>query len=105
MADLDRKSQGLGTRPALLLVDLIESFTDPDCPLGCAADADSAAFPGRRARASRRGENFDGTGSVPPQTRCILIAGGHEAGMGKQGKSDSRHGIFQDFFHSEVWQR
>lgn len=38
MADLDRKSQGLGTRPALLLVDLIESFTDPDCPLGCAAD-------------------------------------------------------------------
>jgi len=39
MADLDRKSQGLGTNPALLLVDLIESFTDPDCPLGCAADA------------------------------------------------------------------
>jgi len=38
MADLDRKSQGLGTRPALLLVDMIESFTDPDCPLGCAAD-------------------------------------------------------------------
>jgi len=38
MADLDRKSQGLGARPALLLVDLIESFTDPDCPLGCAAD-------------------------------------------------------------------
>ena len=38
MADLDRKSQGLGARPALLLVDLIESFTDPDCPLGCAAE-------------------------------------------------------------------
>jgi nicotinamidase-related amidase len=38
MADLDRQSQGLGSRPALLLVDLIESFTDPDCPLGCAAD-------------------------------------------------------------------
>jgi len=38
MADLDRKSQGLGARPALLLVDLIESFTDPECPLGCAAD-------------------------------------------------------------------
>ena len=38
MADLDRKSQGLGNRPALLLVDLIESFTDPDCPLGSEAD-------------------------------------------------------------------
>jgi nicotinamidase-related amidase len=38
MTDLDRKSQGLGNRPALVLVDLIESFTDPDCPLGCAAD-------------------------------------------------------------------
>jgi nicotinamidase-related amidase len=38
MADLDRESQGLGSRPALLLVDLIESFTDPGCPLGCAAD-------------------------------------------------------------------
>jgi maleamate amidohydrolase len=38
MADLDRESQGLGSRPALVLVDLIESFTDPECPLGCAAD-------------------------------------------------------------------
>jgi maleamate amidohydrolase len=38
MADLDRQSQGLGSRPALVLVDLIESFTDPDCPLGCEAD-------------------------------------------------------------------
>jgi nicotinamidase-related amidase len=38
MSDLDRKPQGLGARPALLLVDLIESFTDPDCALGCAAD-------------------------------------------------------------------
>jgi maleamate amidohydrolase len=34
MADLDRKSQGLGNRPALLIVDIINSFTDPDCPLG-----------------------------------------------------------------------
>jgi maleamate amidohydrolase len=34
MADLDRKSQGLGSRPALLIVDVINSFTDPDCPLG-----------------------------------------------------------------------
>jgi maleamate amidohydrolase len=43
MADLDRHSQGLGSRPALLLVDLIESFTDPDCPLGCAVDGVIAA--------------------------------------------------------------
>lgn len=34
MADLDRKSQGLGNRPALLIIDIINSFTDPDCPLG-----------------------------------------------------------------------
>lgn len=34
MADLDRKSQGLGDRPALLIVDIINAFTDPDCPLG-----------------------------------------------------------------------
>jgi maleamate amidohydrolase len=34
MADLDRKSQGLGNCPALLIVDIINSFTDPDCPLG-----------------------------------------------------------------------
>lgn len=34
MPDLERKSQGLGARPALLIVDVINSFTDPDCPLG-----------------------------------------------------------------------
>jgi maleamate amidohydrolase len=32
--DLERKSQGLGKRPALLIVDLINSFTDPACTLG-----------------------------------------------------------------------
>jgi len=34
MPDLDRQSQGLGHRPALVLVDLIRGFTDPACPLG-----------------------------------------------------------------------
>jgi maleamate amidohydrolase len=34
MVDLERKSQGLGNKPALLLVDLIKGFTNPDCPLG-----------------------------------------------------------------------
>ncbi len=32
--DLERKSIGLGQRPALLLVDLIKGFTSPACPLG-----------------------------------------------------------------------
>jgi nicotinamidase-related amidase len=34
--DLDRNSLGLGHRPALLLVDMINGFTDPACPLGTA---------------------------------------------------------------------
>ena len=38
MPDLERASQGLGQRPALVLVDIIKGFTDPDCPLGSAAD-------------------------------------------------------------------
>jgi len=36
--DLDRKSQGLGKRPALLIVDMINSFTDPACALGSESD-------------------------------------------------------------------
>lgn len=43
MSDLDRKAQGLGRRPALLLVDMIVGFTDPACALGCEADAVVAA--------------------------------------------------------------
>ena len=38
MPDLKRASQGLGQRPALVLVDIIKGFTDPDCPLGSVAD-------------------------------------------------------------------
>ena len=38
MPDLDRRAQGLGRKPALLLVDLINGFTDPACPLGAAVD-------------------------------------------------------------------
>ncbi len=34
MSDLRRQSVGLGQRPALLLVDMIRGFTDPNCPLG-----------------------------------------------------------------------
>lgn len=33
--DLERETLGLGNRPALLLVDMIEGFTNPECPLGC----------------------------------------------------------------------
>ncbi len=32
--DLDRQAVGLGECPALLLVDMINGFTDPACPLG-----------------------------------------------------------------------
>ncbi|WP_299592220.1 isochorismatase family protein [uncultured Microbulbifer sp.] len=32
--DLTRNSLGLGRRPALLLVDMVKGFTDPECPLG-----------------------------------------------------------------------
>ncbi len=32
--DLDRAAVGLGERPALVLVDMINGFTDPTCPLG-----------------------------------------------------------------------
>lgn len=39
MTDLDRQHQGLGARPALVLVDVINGFTDPACPLGSEADA------------------------------------------------------------------
>lgn len=43
MADLDRAAQGLGQRPALVLVDVINGFTDPACPLGSDADEVVAA--------------------------------------------------------------
>jgi nicotinamidase-related amidase len=38
MADLARRSLDLGRRPALLLVDMIEAFTDPSSPLGSDSD-------------------------------------------------------------------
>jgi nicotinamidase-related amidase len=37
MADLQRESLGLGERPALVLVDVIQGFTNPTCPLGSEA--------------------------------------------------------------------
>ena len=33
--DLERKHLGLGRKPALVVVDMINGFTDPACPLGC----------------------------------------------------------------------
>ena len=35
---LERRAQGLGDKPALLIVDVINGFTDPTCPLGSEAD-------------------------------------------------------------------
>ena len=43
MADLERQSQGLGIRPALVVVDMINGFTDPSCPLGSESDEVVAA--------------------------------------------------------------
>jgi nicotinamidase-related amidase len=40
---LERASQGLGQRPALIIVDVINGFTDPNCPLGSDADSVVAA--------------------------------------------------------------
>ncbi len=35
--DLERNSLTLGQRPGLIVVDMINGFTDPACPLGCEA--------------------------------------------------------------------
>lgn len=43
MTDLARRSLDLGMRPALLLVDMIEAFTDPESPLGSPSDGVVAA--------------------------------------------------------------
>ena len=32
--DLEQKNLGLATNPALIVVDMINGFTDPKCPLG-----------------------------------------------------------------------
>ncbi len=39
MADLQRNVIGLGKRPALVLVDVINGFTNPVCPLGSESDS------------------------------------------------------------------
>ncbi|MDT8319785.1 MAG: isochorismatase family protein [Xanthomonadales bacterium] len=43
MTDLERQFQGLGRKPALVVVDMINGFTDPSCALGSQADAVVAA--------------------------------------------------------------
>lgn len=35
---LEHQAQGLGDRPALVVVDVVKGFTDPACPLGSPAD-------------------------------------------------------------------
>lgn len=37
--DLQRRDLGLGSRPALILVDMVRGFTDPACPLGTESGA------------------------------------------------------------------
>ena len=43
MPDLAHHAQRLGQRPALVLVDMINGFTDPACPLGSESDSVVAA--------------------------------------------------------------
>ena len=43
---LAREEQGLGQSPALIIVDVIRGFTDPDCPLG--SDATSVVEANRK---------------------------------------------------------
>ena len=38
LTDLPRLASGLGDKPALVLVDMIYGFTDPDCELGLTCD-------------------------------------------------------------------
>jgi nicotinamidase-related amidase len=52
MSDLERKQLELGKRPALVLVDIINGFTDPRCPLG--SDADSVVEANQRLLARFR---------------------------------------------------
>jgi len=44
MAKLERRSTGMGKKPALLVVDAINAFTDPACPLGTRVDAEIGAI-------------------------------------------------------------
>ena len=39
MADLERQAQPLGSRPAFVLIDMINAFTDPESPLGSESEA------------------------------------------------------------------
>lgn len=37
--DLEKNKLGIGQRPALILVDMINGFTDPECPLGAECES------------------------------------------------------------------
>jgi nicotinamidase-related amidase len=44
MAKLERRPTGMGKKPALLVVDAINAFTDPECPLGTRVDVEIGAI-------------------------------------------------------------
>ena len=56
MPDLQRKGQGLGERPALVLVDMVRGFTDPACPLG--SEVDAVVEANRKLLAAFRAQGF-----------------------------------------------
>lgn len=55
MADLSRQSQALGARPALLLIDMINGFTDAASPLGSQSDGVVSACKSLQAAFRDRG--------------------------------------------------
>lgn len=44
MATLEKQLTGMGNKPALLVVDAINAFTDPQCPLGSAVEPELEAI-------------------------------------------------------------
>jgi nicotinamidase-related amidase len=56
MSDLARQAQPLGSRPALILIDMINAFTDPGSPLG--SDSESVVDACARLLQAFRGAGF-----------------------------------------------
>ena len=69
-ADGFGRRQGTGTRPALVVVDLLVGFTDPESPLAC--DADEAVAATAASASHHSGE----AGSVNPLTRSTTTRAG-----------------------------
>ena len=70
MSNLHRTPQGLGQRPALMLVDLICGFTDPSSPLGSDSAAVVASYQ-RCAASLTSGTNMAAAMATPARAAAI----------------------------------